>query len=250
MLSSSQFSPLTMTSSGNLPSHNPPQRNQSHLHPPFGLWGYLSRHTGITQPNPPPSSNAKGTTPSIAPLDKAGASTRILLHDTQAHLERFGERVTQLTTGVADAKRELVAVQKLYQEDHEQLVERMIGLGAYPAVWHPIQHQGHEASQRIGARRSFKRRLGHPHSRQSFVMLCRLSKGWGIVWRCWTRKWICLTWSVFPRIYTVVLTACVCMPPGRTNPVSSSTDSPGPARANPRCRFTPLASSTGGTATR
>ncbi|PIL25363.1 hypothetical protein GSI_13253 [Ganoderma sinense ZZ0214-1] len=67
-------------------------------------------------------------TPSIAPLDKAGASTRILLHDTQAHLERFGERVVQLTTGVADAKRELVAVQKLYQEDHEQLVERMIGL--------------------------------------------------------------------------------------------------------------------------
>ncbi|KAI1788173.1 hypothetical protein LXA43DRAFT_843607, partial [Ganoderma leucocontextum] len=99
-----------------------------HFQQPFGLWGHLSRTTGITQPNPPSSSNARSTTPSIAPLDKAGASTRILLHDTQAHLERFAERVTQLTTGVADAKRELVAIQKLYQEDHEQLVERMIGL--------------------------------------------------------------------------------------------------------------------------
>ncbi len=123
-----------MTSSTNLPPHNSLQRDHRRFHPPFGLWGHLSRNSGIPQPNPPSSSGANSTIPSIAPLDKAAASTRILLHDTQANLAKFADRVTQLTIGVADAKRELVAVQKLYQEDHEQLVERMIGLGACAAV--------------------------------------------------------------------------------------------------------------------
>ncbi|TBU30144.1 hypothetical protein BD311DRAFT_659796, partial [Dichomitus squalens] len=100
-----------------------------HLHTSLGLWGHLSRN-GLSQAPPSSSTASSGTAhaPPIAPLDKAGASTRILLHDTQAHLEKFIERVTQLASGVADAKRELVVVQKLYQEDHEQLIERMIGL--------------------------------------------------------------------------------------------------------------------------
>ena len=102
-----------------------------HSHTSFGLWSHLSRN-GLSQAPPPCSTTSSATVhaPPIAPLDKAGASTRILLHDTQAHLEKFIERVTQFTDGIADAKRELVAVQKLYQEDHEQLVERMIGLSA------------------------------------------------------------------------------------------------------------------------
>ncbi|KAI0704084.1 hypothetical protein C8Q76DRAFT_753602 [Earliella scabrosa] len=95
-----------------------------------GLWGHLLRKDASQLPQ---STASTSTTlgkhaPAIAPLDKAGASTRILLHDTQAHLERFTDRVTQLTEGLDDAKRELVGVQKLYQNEHEQLVERIIGL--------------------------------------------------------------------------------------------------------------------------
>ncbi|KAH9857313.1 hypothetical protein C2E23DRAFT_807466 [Lenzites betulinus] len=94
------------------------------------LWGHLLRKTGSQMP---PSSTTSTTTlgkstPSIAPLDKAGASTRILLHDTQAHLERFTDRVTELTAGVGDAKRELFVVQKLYQDDHEIVLDRLTGL--------------------------------------------------------------------------------------------------------------------------
>ncbi|KAI0832143.1 hypothetical protein BC628DRAFT_1351874 [Trametes gibbosa] len=95
------------------------------------LWGHLLRKTGSSQV---PSSSATSTTTlgkntqSIAPLDKAGASTRILLHDTQAHLERFTDRVTELTGGVCDTKRELIAVQKLYQDEHEAVLDRITGL--------------------------------------------------------------------------------------------------------------------------
>ena len=63
------------------------------------------------------------------PYDKAAASTRILLHDTQASLEKFTERVDQLTVRLDNTKRELVSVQKLYQEEHEVVVERMVSLG-------------------------------------------------------------------------------------------------------------------------
>ncbi|KAI0704108.1 hypothetical protein C8Q76DRAFT_631591 [Earliella scabrosa] len=95
-----------------------------------GLWGHLLRKDASQLPQ---STASTSTTlgkhsPAIAPLDKAGTSTRILLHDTQAHLERFTDRVTQLTAGLDDAKRELVGVQKLFQEEHEQLEERIIGL--------------------------------------------------------------------------------------------------------------------------
>ncbi|KAI0642442.1 hypothetical protein C8Q79DRAFT_985891 [Trametes meyenii] len=111
--------------------HPTPQRHQGHAAASTALWGHLLRKTGSSQV--PSSSAASSTTlghhaPAISPFDKASASTRILLHDTQAHLERFTERVTHLTNSLDDAKRELVVVQKLYQDNHEQVVDRMIGL--------------------------------------------------------------------------------------------------------------------------
>ncbi|KAI0774768.1 hypothetical protein BD413DRAFT_491923 [Trametes elegans] len=112
----------------------PSQYAQSRSNASTALWGHLLRKTGASSQAPPSSATSTSTfgkhTPSIAPVDKAGASTRILLHDTQAHLENFTERVTRLTTGLDDAKRELIAVQKLYQDDHEQIMERVIALEA------------------------------------------------------------------------------------------------------------------------
>ncbi|KAI0358064.1 hypothetical protein OH77DRAFT_1239240 [Trametes cingulata] len=95
------------------------------------LWGHLLRKAGSSQ-IPPSSGTSTSTfgkhTPPIAPIDKTSASTRVLLHDTQAHLEKFTERVTQLTNELDDAKRELVMVQKLYQDDREQVLESITGL--------------------------------------------------------------------------------------------------------------------------
>ncbi|KAI0369180.1 hypothetical protein BV20DRAFT_416286 [Pilatotrama ljubarskyi] len=109
-------------------SHVAPQRRPTAS---TALWGHLLRKTGSSQV--PPSSATSTSTfgkhaPAVAPIDKAGASTRILLHDTQAHLEKFTDRVTQLTTGLEDAKRELVTVQKLYQDEHEHVLDSITGL--------------------------------------------------------------------------------------------------------------------------
>ncbi|KAI0654063.1 hypothetical protein C8Q70DRAFT_1058780 [Cubamyces menziesii] len=109
----------------------PLQRSQARPTATNALWGHILRKTGSSQV-PPSTATSTSTlgkhTSTIAPIDKAGASTRILLHDTQAHLERFTDRVSELVTDLDCAKRELVGVQKLYVEDHEQLMDRMIGL--------------------------------------------------------------------------------------------------------------------------
>ena len=100
----------------------------------IGLWGHLLSKHGASRALP--SSTASGSfigkahIPAVAPRDKAATSTRILLHDTQANLEKFTERVDRLTEGIDAAKKELVTVQKLYQDEHEQLVGRIIELGA------------------------------------------------------------------------------------------------------------------------
>ncbi|CCM06134.1 uncharacterized protein FIBRA_08384 [Fibroporia radiculosa] len=91
------------------------------------LWGHLlsdsaassiARSADRSSPNLPP----------IAPTDKAGTSLRILLHDTQANLEKFSDRVSKLTGGVDESRREIVTVQTLFQQDRENLVETMVNL--------------------------------------------------------------------------------------------------------------------------
>ena len=54
---------------------------------------------------------------------------RILLHDTQANLEKFSEHVDKLANGVSETKREMMTMQKLFQEDHEKVVGQIVDLG-------------------------------------------------------------------------------------------------------------------------
>jgi hypothetical protein len=54
---------------------------------------------------------------------------RILLHDTQANLEKFSERIDKMTNGVSETKREMMTMQKLFQEDQEKLVGQIVDLG-------------------------------------------------------------------------------------------------------------------------
>ena len=146
----------------------PLQRSQARLTATNALWGHILRKTGSSQV-PPSTATSTSTlgkhTSTIAPIDKAGASTRILLHDTQAHLERFTDRVSELVTDLDCAKRELVGVQKLYAEDHEQLMDRMIGLSTSTIAILQGSHASDtcHAVKPIGARQSFRRALAIPH---------------------------------------------------------------------------------------
>lgn len=56
---------------------------------------------------------------------------RILLHDTQANLEKFSERVDKMATGVSETKTEIITMQKLFLEDHEKLVGHTVDLGEF-----------------------------------------------------------------------------------------------------------------------
>lgn len=104
------------------------------------LWGHLlSRDASTPSLTPRVQSDVTSLSP-ITPLDKAGTSMRILLHDTQAHLEKFSDRVTKLINGVDESKREIVTVQKLFEQDREKLVEETVDLGeyhgAYMQIWY------------------------------------------------------------------------------------------------------------------
>jgi hypothetical protein len=77
------------------------------------LWGHLLPNGAMT---PRVSDNL----PPIAPLDKTGTSMRLLLHDTQANLEKFSERVDKLTTGVQATKDEMDAIKNLWDVENEK----------------------------------------------------------------------------------------------------------------------------------
>lgn len=55
-------------------------------------------------------------------------STRILLLDTQAHLQKFGQKVDDLTSNVAHAKQEIVTANTLFQQDRESLMSDFVDL--------------------------------------------------------------------------------------------------------------------------
>lgn len=96
------------------------------------LWGHLlsnndvSRSTSSSRHAEGPSATALST---MTPVDKTGTSLRILLHDTQANLEKFSERVGKLTGDIDESKREIGTTKALLQQDHEKTVEEIVDLG-------------------------------------------------------------------------------------------------------------------------
>ncbi|KAI0782695.1 hypothetical protein C8Q75DRAFT_727322 [Abortiporus biennis] len=88
------------------------------------LWGHLlqNKSTSLKDNN----TNQSKPTTSIAPVDRNATSTRILLHDTQHNLEKFSEKIQKLTDTVDDAKRQIQSVEKLFQQEHESVVESVV----------------------------------------------------------------------------------------------------------------------------
>lgn len=100
------------------------------------LWGHLLSNNDVSR-TASSSRNAEGASATalatITPVDKTGTSLRILLHDTQANLEKFSERVGKLTGDIDESKREIGAAKALLQQDHEKTVEEIVDLGEWPA---------------------------------------------------------------------------------------------------------------------
>ncbi|KAJ7653470.1 hypothetical protein B0H17DRAFT_395341 [Mycena rosella] len=85
------------------------------------LWGQLLRKNTLAAPSVVPL-------PPTAPLDRTGTSMRILLHDTQANFEKFSTKVDTLTSGINEAKREIVIVKDLFQRERESLTLDVVDL--------------------------------------------------------------------------------------------------------------------------
>ncbi|KAF5367807.1 hypothetical protein D9757_010329 [Collybiopsis confluens] len=81
------------------------------------LWAHLLRKNDLQS-----SSASQLPLPPIAPIDKSATSTRILLLDTQAHLEKFARSVEVLTVKVDNAKQEIATVKTLFDQDREVLM--------------------------------------------------------------------------------------------------------------------------------
>lgn len=96
------------------------------------LWGQLLHKSIPPSLNPATrgaSSSIHTSTTNTAPIDRNGTSVRMLLHDTQATLEKFSTRVEKLTARVDDAKRELSTAHKVFQAGHDNLITENVDLG-------------------------------------------------------------------------------------------------------------------------
>lgn len=91
------------------------------------LWGHL-RSMNV----PPALQDKAGLSAApapIAPVDRAGTSMRMLLHDTQATLEKFAGHVEGLACRVDEARREVATAHKVFLHGQEKTVEENIKLG-------------------------------------------------------------------------------------------------------------------------
>ncbi|KAJ3901772.1 hypothetical protein F5879DRAFT_806703 [Lentinula edodes] len=85
------------------------------------LWAHLLRKDVLSSPT-----KTDLPLPPLAPVDKSATSTRILLLDTQAHLQKFGQVVDDLTSKVDNAKHEIVTVKTLFQQDREVFMNDIV----------------------------------------------------------------------------------------------------------------------------
>lgn len=110
--------------------------NPSHIRRPSDaaskLWGHLLPQKQSSQR---PELCPPGLAHPVVPTDKTGTSVRILLHDTRANLEEFSTRVQKLTNHIDETKREISDLHILFQNDHENVIEKTVGLGRFNWVY-------------------------------------------------------------------------------------------------------------------
>ncbi|KAH7885832.1 hypothetical protein F5I97DRAFT_1809501 [Phlebopus sp. FC_14] len=85
------------------------------------LWGYLLRKDL-------PEQESVSKIPPLAPVDKTGTSIRMLVHDTQANLEKFSGRVDGLLSRVDDCKSQVVNATNLLEAERDRLLAEMLDM--------------------------------------------------------------------------------------------------------------------------
>jgi hypothetical protein len=91
------------------------------------LWAHLlHRYPGPSNPN----ATQLASHPQLTPQDKAGTSTRILLHDTHARLEKFSDRANSIFSELEASRREMVRVREEVENAREKEFEEMAQLSA------------------------------------------------------------------------------------------------------------------------
>jgi hypothetical protein len=97
------------------------------------LWAHL-----LHRYSDPSKANAAATAaqPSssyaqLTPQDKVGTSTRILLHDTHARLEKFSERANSIFSELEASRREMVRVREQVENAREKEFEEIAQLSAF-----------------------------------------------------------------------------------------------------------------------
>jgi hypothetical protein len=97
------------------------------------LWAHLLNRRSPSKANATqPHSYAQ-----LTPQDKAGTSTRILLHDTHARLEQFSERANSIFSAIETSKREMVRVREEVESAREKELDAIAQLSMFSFPFSP-----------------------------------------------------------------------------------------------------------------
>jgi len=97
------------------------------------IWAHLLNPRGPSKANA--TQLASGSGSQLTPHDKAGTSTRILLHDTHARLEKFSERANAIFSGIETSRREMVRVREEVESAREKELDTIAQLSMFPFLF-------------------------------------------------------------------------------------------------------------------
>jgi len=92
------------------------------------LWSHLLNHRGSSKSNATSATQFSSYAQQLTPQDKAGTSTRILLHDTHARLEKFSDRANAIFSGIEASRLEMVRVREQVESARESELETIAQL--------------------------------------------------------------------------------------------------------------------------
>lgn len=134
------------------------------------LWGRLLGHDLSKATTTQPPLHAQ-----LTPQDKAGTSTRILLHDTHARLEVFSERANSIFSGIEASRREMVRVREEVESAREKELDTIAQLSMF--FWriyacYPVLIQDvHIYAPVNRCQSSLQRMIGEPAQAREAVMM-------------------------------------------------------------------------------
>ncbi|KAF9219797.1 hypothetical protein BS17DRAFT_716492 [Gyrodon lividus] len=85
------------------------------------LWAHLLRKD-------PATNESISQIPPLAPRDKIGTSVRMLIHDTQANLEKFSARLDSLLLRVEDCKAQVLNTNKLLDNERDRVLTEILDI--------------------------------------------------------------------------------------------------------------------------